>query len=153
MTFWKEFRKISAKTPETLSELFLENYPREHGWAYNSKHLKPSGWHFSRLLNGLFSGTPAIAETAPLKRPIKRSMTEDSHAYRSALWSFGVKFDLKFEVSAGKTLVKLGEDFFTCHESIRKFEANFGANLETISETSLQISRLFAETSFSRRTM
>ena len=40
-----------------------------------------AGWHFSRLLNGRFSGTPAMAENGPSKRPTKRSMTpEISHA-------------------------------------------------------------------------
>ena len=27
-----------------------------------------AGWHFSRLLNGLFSGTPAVAENGPSKK-------------------------------------------------------------------------------------
>ena len=30
-TFWKKFRKDPGKTPEALSELFLE-LPREYGW-------------------------------------------------------------------------------------------------------------------------
>ena len=34
-----------------------------------------AGWHFSRLLNGLFAGIADMAENGPSKkRPIKRSM-------------------------------------------------------------------------------
>ena len=69
--------------------------------------------------------------------------------------NFWVKSDLKFEISDGKYLLKLlGEDFSTCHESTRNFGPNFGAKFgETNTETSLQIARLFSETSFGRRAL
>ena len=42
---------------------------------------------------------------------------------------FDLEFDLKFEISDGKNLVKLwGEDFSTCQESTKHFGANFGEN-------------------------
>ena len=42
-TFWKKFRKNSGKTPETLSELFLEFQSRVRLGSpkpYNSRHLR-----------------------------------------------------------------------------------------------------------------
>ena len=45
------------------------------------------------------------------------------------LVKFDLEFDLKFEHSDGKNLVKFwGEDFSTCQESTNIFGANFGAN-------------------------
>ena len=72
------------------------------------------------------------------------------------LVTFDLEFNLKFEISAGKNLVKFwGEDFSTCQQSTGNFGANFGAdfgaNFGEISETSSQISQHFSETSFSRR--
>ena len=65
---------------------------------------------------------------------------------------FDLEFDLKFEFRWEKSGEILGEDFSTCQESTKKFRANFGANSEKNSEKiSFQISRLFSETSFSRR--
>ena len=69
---------------------------------------------------------------------------------------FDFEFDLNFEISDGKNLVKFGGRTFLPAREARKLSgrfsgANFGANSEKISETSFQISRLFSETSFSRR--
>ena len=62
---------------------------------------------------------------------------------------FGLEFDLKFEISDGKNLVKfLGRTF----RPARKARKISGRISEKISEQiSFQISRLFSETSFSRR--
>ena len=61
---------------------------------------------------------------------------------------FDLEFDLKFKVSDGENLVKFwGRTFL----SARKARKNSGRISEQISETSFQISRLFSETSSSRR--
>ena len=41
---------------------------------------------------------------------------------------FLVNFDLQFEISDGKDLVKVGEDFSTCQPSISNIGAKFGAS-------------------------
>ena len=67
-----------------------------------------------------------------------------------------VEFDLKFEISDGKNLVKLGENFSTCRESTGKFGENFGANFaanfsENFGNFVSNFATFFAEISFSRR--
>ena len=73
------------------------------------------------------------------------------------LVKFDLEFDLKFEISDGKQLVKFWGRTFRPARKAQKFrrEFNFGANFRAnFGEnfgTSFQISRLFSETSFSRR--
>ena len=72
------------------------------------------------------------------------------------LVKFDLEFDLKFEISDGKNLVKfLGRTFLPARKA-RKISGRISGQIseqisEKISETSFQISRLFSETSFSRR--
>ena len=72
------------------------------------------------------------------------------------LVKFELEFDLKFEISDGKNLVKfLGRTFLPARKA-RKISGRISGQIsdqisEKISETSFQISRLFSETSFSRR--
>ena len=70
------------------------------------------------------------------------------------LMKFDLELHLKFGIFGGKRTGEiLGEDFSTGQESTgnfgENFRANFGANFGGVSETSLQMSRLFLETSFS----
>ena len=66
------------------------------------------------------------------------------------------EFDLTFENSDGKNLVKfLGRTFLPARKE-RKNSGRISENIseqisENISETSFQVSRFFSETSFSRR--
>ena len=72
------------------------------------------------------------------------------------LVKFDLEFDLKFEIFDGKNLVKfLGRTFLPARKA-RKISGRISGQIseqisEKISETSFQISRLFSETSFSRR--
>ena len=63
-----------------------------------------------------------------------------------------MEFDLTFEISDGKNLVKfLGRTFLPARKA-RKVSGRTSKQIsEKISEISFQISRLFSETSFSRR--
>ena len=65
---------------------------------------------------------------------------------------FDLEFDLKFEISDGKNLVKfLGRTFLPARKA-RKNSGQISEQIsEKVSETSVQISRLFSKTSFSRR--
>ena len=73
-------------------------------------------------------------------------------ACRSVLVRFLVEFDLRFEISDVKNLVKfLGRTFRPARKA-RKISGRISGQIsEKFSETSFQISRLFSETSFSRR--
>ena len=67
---------------------------------------------------------------------------------------FVVKFDLTFQSSDGENLVKfLGEDFSTCQESTKTFRGEFRGKLseQNFGNFFSNNSRLFSETSFSRR--
>ena len=65
---------------------------------------------------------------------------------------FDLEFDFKFEISDGKNLVKFGGRAFLPARRARKISGQISGKIsEKISETSFQISRLFSETSFSRR--
>ena len=68
------------------------------------------------------------------------------------LVKFDLEFDLKFEISDVKNLVKfLGRTSLPARKA-RKISGRVSEkNSEKVSETSFQISRLFSETSFSRR--
>ena len=72
------------------------------------------------------------------------------------LVKFGLEFDLKFEISDGKNLVKfLGRTFLPAKKA-QEISGRISGQISErmsgkISETSFQISRLFPETSFSRR--
>ena len=68
------------------------------------------------------------------------------------LVKFDLEFDLKLEISDGKSLVQfLGRTFLPARKA-RKISGRISGRIsEQISETSFQISRLFPETSFSRR--
>ena len=67
--------------------------------------------------------------------------------------NFDLKFNLKFDISDGKKLVKFGGRTFLPARKARKFSGRISGQIsEQISEKiSFQISRLFSETSFSRR--
>ena len=72
------------------------------------------------------------------------------------LVKFDLEFDLKFEISDGKNLVKFWGRTFQPSRKARKISGRISGQIseqisEKISETSFQISRLFLETSFSRR--
>ena len=64
-----------------------------------------------------------------------------------------VKFDLEFGISDVKYLVKFwGKTFRPARKAPKTFRGNFRVQISAkISETLFQISRLFSETSFSRR--
>ena len=63
-----------------------------------------------------------------------------------------LEFDLKFEISDGKNLVKfLGRTILPARKARRISGRISGQISENISETSFQMLRLFSETSFSRR--
>ena len=69
---------------------------------------------------------------------------------------FLVKFDLQFEISDGKNLVKFGGRTFLPARKAQEISGRISGRIseqisEKISETSFQISRLLSETSFSRR--
>ena len=72
------------------------------------------------------------------------------------LVKFDLEFNLQFEISDGKNLVKfLGRTFLHARKA-RNISGRISGQIseqisEKISETSFQISRLFSETSFSRR--
>ena len=68
------------------------------------------------------------------------------------LVKFDLEFDLKFEISDGKNLVKfLGTTFLPARKA-REISGRISEQIsEKNSEISFQISRLFSETSFSRR--
>ena len=71
------------------------------------------------------------------------------------LVKFDLEFDLKFEISDGKNLVKFGgEDSSTCKESTgnfgENFGANFGANFGRNFGNFVSNFATFSETSFSR---
>ena len=70
--------------------------------------------------------------------------------------TFDLEFDLKFEISDGKNLVKFGGRTFLPGRKAREISERISGQISEqisgkISETSFQISRLFSETSFSRR--
>ena len=72
------------------------------------------------------------------------------------LVKFDLEFDLKFDISDGKNLVKFLGGVLLPARKARNISGRIsgqisGRILEKISETSFQISRLFSETSFSRR--
>ena len=72
------------------------------------------------------------------------------------LVKFDLEFDLKFEISDGKNLVKFWGRTFRPARKARNISGRISGQIseqisEKISETSFQISRLFSETSFSRR--
>ena len=72
------------------------------------------------------------------------------------LVKFDLEFDLKFEISDGKNLVKFRGRTFLPARKAQKISGRISGQIseqisEKISETSFQISRLFSETSFSRR--
>ena len=72
------------------------------------------------------------------------------------LVKFDLEFDLKFEISDGKNLVKFwGRTFLPARKALKisgRISGRISEQIsEQISETSFQISRLFSETSFSRR--
>ena len=72
------------------------------------------------------------------------------------LVKFDLEFDLKFEISDGKNLVRFEGRTFRPARKGRKFRGKFRGEIseqvsEKISQSSFQISRLFSETSFSRR--
>ena len=72
------------------------------------------------------------------------------------LVTFDLEFDLKFEISDGKNLVKFWGRTFLPARKARKISGRISGRIseqisEKISETSFQISPLFSETSFSRR--
>ena len=69
---------------------------------------------------------------------------------------FDLEFDLKLEISDGKKLAKFWGRTFVPAKKARKFRGRISGRIpekisEKVSETSFQISRLFSETSFSRR--
>ena len=64
------------------------------------------------------------------------------------LLTFDLEFDLKSEISDGKNLMKFWGRTF---RPARKAQKIRGEVRGKFSETSFQISRLFSETSFSRR--
>ena len=72
------------------------------------------------------------------------------------LVKFDLEFDLKFEISDGKNLVKFGRRTFLPARKAREISdrisgQNFGARFRENFGTSFQISRFFSETLFSRR--
>ena len=73
------------------------------------------------------------------------------------LVKFDLEFDLKFdEISDGKNLVKFWGRTFPSARKAQEISGRISGQIseqisEKISETSFQISRLFSETSFSRR--
>ena len=73
------------------------------------------------------------------------------------LVKFVLEFDLKFEISDGKSLVKFGGRTFLPARTAREISERISGQVSEkisgkISETSFRISRLFfSETSFSRR--
>ena len=65
---------------------------------------------------------------------------------------FDLEFDLKFEISDGKNLVKfLGRTFLPARKARNISGRISGRISKKISETPFQISWIFSETSFSRR--
>ena len=69
---------------------------------------------------------------------------------------FDLELDLKFEISDGKNLVKIGGRTFLPARKAREISERISGQISEqisgkISETSFQISRLFSGTSFSIR--
>ena len=74
-TFRKKFRKNSGKTPETLSELFLEFPSRVRLGCpkpYNSRHLRLPE-HFQNCLPPVRLGAPLFSEVVPERASQSRS--------------------------------------------------------------------------------
>ena len=72
------------------------------------------------------------------------------------LVKFDLEFGLKFEISDGKNLVKIGGGTFLPARKAQgnfgeNFGANFGANFGEIRKLRFKFRDLFSETSFSRR--
>ena len=85
-TFRKKFRKNSGKTPETLSERFLE-FPREYGWDAPNPIIQGI-WGFqsvSRILSPpVRLGTPLFSELVPERASQSRSW--NSRQYWGSFW-------------------------------------------------------------------
>ena len=80
-TFRKKFRKNSGKTPETLSERFLEFPSRVRLGCpkpYNSRHLKVPE-HFQNSLPPVRLGTPLFSEVVPERASQSRSWNSQQY--------------------------------------------------------------------------
>ena len=80
-TFRKKFRKNSGKTPETLSERFLEFPSRVRLGSpktYNSRHLRLPE-HFQNSLPPVLLGTHLFSEVVPERASQSRSWNSQQY--------------------------------------------------------------------------
>ena len=110
-TSWKKFRKISGKTPETLSERFLEFPSRVRLGCpkpYNLRHLKLPEHFQNSFLPPVRLGTPLFSELVPERA--SQSWSSTSQQYWGRFWT-------------------KAKGFWRARRQLRSCHINWGTNL------------------------